>query len=232
MKKEMYPYRGVIFFIILCSLLTTACTKEEDDDIEKKETEEETLTGKLAFVSYDDGDGEIYVMNADGTDLVRLTNNLANDVQPSWSPDGTKIAFNSYGYKMPSEIYRMNGDGSNIVQITHDPIDQSYGEEWPSWSPNGNRIVFESYRDAVTEDNGTTIINANLYIANSDGSGSDVRITKHLFYEGNPSWSPDGIKVTFVHAQYDWRCVIFKRIPDLGKGYQWQHLAKTYHKWK
>ncbi len=201
MKKGIFGNSGMIIFLITGSLLITSCTKDEEG-IEKKGTEE-TLTGKLAFVSYDDGDGEIYVMNADGTDLVRLTNNEANDVQPSWSPYGTKIAFNSYGYKMPAEIYSMNSDGSNIVQVTHDPVGQNYGEEWPSWSPNGKRIVFESYRDAVTEDNGTTIINANLYIANSDGSGGDVRLTNHLFYEGNPSWSPDGNKVAFVHAQID-----------------------------
>ena len=125
MKKEMYPYRGVIFFIILCSLLTTACTKEEDDDIEKKETEEETLTGKLAFVSYDDGDGEIYVMNADGTDLVRLTNNLANDVQPSWSPDNKKIVFMRSYYN----IRVIDVENGNETILTDGLIDSS-----PSWS--------------------------------------------------------------------------------------------------
>ncbi len=202
MKKNIFEFGGMFICLIAGSLLVTSCTKDADE-IEKKETGEENLEGKLAFVSYDDGDGEIYVMNADGTDLARLTNNDANDVQPSWSPDGQKIAFDSYGYKIPAEIYTMNSDGSNVTQITHDPAGIDYGEEWPSWSPDGNLILFESYRDALTENNGTTIANANLYVANSDGSGGDVRMTSHLFYEGIASWSPEGNKIAFVHAQVD-----------------------------
>ncbi|MBN2213119.1 MAG: PD40 domain-containing protein [Bacteroidales bacterium] len=204
MKRGMLRYRGVIFFVIIGSLMMTTCSKDEDDPENKDpEEQEETLTGKLAFVSYDDGDGEIYVMNADGTDLTQLTDNNANDVQPSWSPDGSRIAFDSYGYRMPAEIYTMKADGSNLTQITHDPAETDFAEEWPSWSPDGSRIVFESYRDAESEHNGTTIANANLYAANSDGSGGDVRITNHLFYDGIPSWSPNGSKIAFVHAQVD-----------------------------
>lgn len=205
MKRSMFGFREAIISIMVGSLMMTGCTKDEDDPENKdpEEQEEETLTGKLAFVSYDDGDGEIYVMNADGTDLVRLTDNNANDVQPSWSPDGSRIAFDSYGYRMPAEIYTMKADGSNRTQVTHDPADTDIAEEWPSWSPDGSRILFESYRDAVAEDNGTTIANANIYAANADGSGGDVSITRHLFYDGIPAWSPDGNRIAFVHAQVD-----------------------------
>ena len=55
---------------------------------------------------------EIYVMSADGSNQVRLTNSSTNDNHPSWSPDGTKIAFMSEG------IYVMNADGSNPAAIT------------------------------------------------------------------------------------------------------------------
>lgn len=95
---------------------------------------------KIAFVSWRDSkypndckDGdcnfEIYVMNADGSNQTRITNNPAEDWAPVWSPDGTKIAFQSLrdepaqpkdcGDKCNSEIYVMNIDGSNIIRITN-----------------------------------------------------------------------------------------------------------------
>jgi len=203
MKKEKFDFISVLMILVVSAAMIAACSKGDDDVNGDGDETVKTLTGKLAFVSYDDGDGEIYTLNADGSNLKRLTDNDANDVQPSWSPDGSKIAYNSYGYNLPSEIYTMKADGSGIIQITHDPAEHEYGEEWPSWSPDGNTIIYESFRDASTESNGTTIQNANLYVSASNGSGGDLRINGHLFHEGNPSWSPDGSKIAFVHAQVD-----------------------------
>ncbi|MFO7659107.1 MAG: hypothetical protein R6W78_18755 [Bacteroidales bacterium] len=201
--KKIIRFNYLIILLITGTILFISCSKNSDKDEEDNKKEEQPLTGKFAFVSYDDNDGEIYTVNADGTDLRKLTDNNVNDIQPAWSPDGSKIAFYAYGYGASSEIYVMNADGTGITQITHDPVDKSYGEEWPSWSPDGNKIIYESYRDAVIEDNGTTIINANLYTSNANGTGGDVRITSHLFFDGNPAWSPDGSKIAFVHAQID-----------------------------
>jgi len=53
-----------------------------------------TPTGKIAFSSNRDGNAEIYVMNADGTDLMRMTHDPAPDTNPVWSPDGTRFAYN------------------------------------------------------------------------------------------------------------------------------------------
>lgn len=104
---------------------------------------------KIAFVSIkDDEDGqwpynsEIYVMNADGTNPIRLTNNPAADEAPAWSPDGQSIIFVSYrdepnvkncGENCNSEIYVMNADGSNQVRLTNDPA----GDWFPVWLPVG-----------------------------------------------------------------------------------------------
>jgi Tol biopolymer transport system component len=69
-------------------------------------------------------------MNADGSGLKRLTNNDASDRQPAWSPDGTKIAFNSErdGNR---EIYVMNADGSGLTRLTNNDA-----SDWdPAWSP-------------------------------------------------------------------------------------------------
>jgi TolB protein len=203
MKKERLNIIGALMLLMVSAALMIGCTKSDGDEDENGDGTVKVLTGKLAFVSYDNGDGEIYTMNADGKNLTQLTNNEANDVQPSWSPDGSKIAYNSFGHNMPSEIFTMKADGSGITQITHDPAETVFGEEWPSWSPDGTKIVYESFKDASTESNGTTIQNANLYVSASNGSGGDLRISSHLFYEGNPSWSPDGSKIAFVHAQVD-----------------------------
>ena len=86
--------------------------------------------GKIAFVSDRDGNREIYVMNADGSNQTRVTNNPALDYAPSWSPDGTKIAFYSRrdGNR---EIYVMSADGSGQTRLTNNAAE----DRWPTWSP-------------------------------------------------------------------------------------------------
>src|SRR3989442_7570494 len=69
-----------------------------------------TADQKIAFGSDRDGNPEIYVMNADGSGVTRLTNNPATDFQLAWSPDGTKIAFRT-DRDGNWEIYVMNADG-------------------------------------------------------------------------------------------------------------------------
>ncbi|NIV59296.1 MAG: hypothetical protein GWN48_28980, partial [Actinobacteria bacterium] len=75
---------------------------------------------RIAFTSFRDGDGEIYVMNADGTGLTRLTNDPATDQDPVWSPDGSQIAFVS-DRDGNDEIYVMNADdGGGLIRLTND----------------------------------------------------------------------------------------------------------------
>ncbi|MCH7920991.1 MAG: PD40 domain-containing protein [Planctomycetes bacterium] len=85
---------------------------------------------KIAFNSGRDGNWEIYVMNADGTEQKNLTNNPAYDADPSWSPDGKKIAFSSQR-DGNWEIYVMNSDGTGLKNLTNNPATDGY----PSWSP-------------------------------------------------------------------------------------------------
>ncbi len=86
--------------------------------------------GKIAFASDRDGDYEIYVMNADGTGVTRLTNSPGEDGGTAWSPDGTKIAFAS-DRDGNYETYVMNADGTGVTQLTtHPGVDGI-----PDWQP-------------------------------------------------------------------------------------------------
>ncbi len=90
--------------------------------------------GKIAFVSDRDGNAEIYVMDADGSNQTNLTNNPANNPYlapvPAWSPDGSKIAFVS-DRDGNAEIYVIDADGSNPANLTNNPADDLF----PAWSP-------------------------------------------------------------------------------------------------
>jgi hypothetical protein len=143
-------------------------------------------SSKIAFVTVRDGNGEIYVMNPDGTGQTRLTNNPAHDVSPAWSPDGTKIAFVS-GRDGNSEIYVMNADGTGQTRLTNNPM----GDSDPDWSPDGTKIAFTTNRDGNNE----------IYSMNANGTGA-TNLTNDPGYQVAPSWSPDGSKIVYMQRQY------------------------------
>jgi Tol biopolymer transport system component len=137
--------------------------------------------GKIAFTSTRDGNGEIYAINADGSEQTRLTNDRHNDGNPDWSPDGTKIAFESIRPGgIAYEIWVMNADGSDPRMLTSNDANDLN----PSWSPDGTKIAFRSDRDP-----------AGIYVMNADGSG-ETNISNNPPVS-HPSWSPDGTKIAF-----------------------------------
>ena len=122
---------------------------------------------------------EIYIMNADGSEQTRFTNNSADDFQPIWSPDGAKIAFVS-DRAGNYEIYVMSAEGG--LRLTYRPGTDGQ----PAWSPDGTQIAFTSERDR----------NLEIYVMNPDGTGQ-TNLTRSGGTDWEPAWSPDGTKIAF-----------------------------------
>jgi len=137
---------------------------------------------KVAFISREDGEeSELWVMNADDTNLTRLTNTAGTELDPQLSPDGTRIAFAS-DMNGDFNIYVIDVDGSNLTQITDSPFTQGS----PTWSPDGMQIAYVSNQDG----------NDNIYIGNVDGTDAE-QLTTNSESDYSPAWSPDGMQIAF-----------------------------------
>jgi dipeptidyl aminopeptidase/acylaminoacyl peptidase len=145
----------------------------------------------IVFVSWRDGNGEVYAMDADSSSPRNLTQDPAQDVRPAWSPDGRRIAFVTRR-DGNSEVYVMNADGSGKRNLTRDRASDDY----PTWSPDGRKIAFlrcsDSPRSCVTPPR------FELYVVNADGSGLrrlplDPTTVSYRYPLQYPLvWSPDG----------------------------------------
>ena len=127
----------------------------------------------------------LWIMHADGSHPMQFTNpplpaSIA-DNSPSWSPDGKRILFQSFG-SFPNgatpQIYTIFPNGTHQVQLT-----TKERNTWPAWSPDGTKIIF-AHRFTAGQDQ-----NAHLYEMNLDGSGL-VQVTKNEFWQLQPAWGP------------------------------------------
>lgn len=135
-----------------------------------------------------DSEYEIYVMQADGSHVRRLTHNQAADLHPDWSPDGKRLLFTS-DRSGHSEIYAMRTDGSEVHQLTKDRKTAARA----AWSPDGKRIAFMSNRDAQREEDENGF---EIYLMDADGSNVQ-RLTRNQKRDSLPRWSPDGKQIVF-----------------------------------
>ena len=139
---------------------------------------------------------QIYVMNADGSGVTRLTGaSEASDYSPAWSPDGSRIAFASDrgdSQRVNSDIYVMNADGSGITRLTGN---SDWDDGFPAWSPDGSRIAFMSTRDDSRREM------FSIYLMNADGSGVTRLTGSSEWEDAVPAWSPDGSRIAFLSTR-------------------------------
>jgi TolB protein len=136
---------------------------------------------RIACTLSQDGNAEIYSLDARGGNPQRLTNHRAIDTSPAWSPTGREIAFTSDRSGSP-QVYVMDADGGNVRRLTFD-VDYT---DSPAWSPKGDRIAF------VTRVGG----GFDVWVCRADGTGAQPMVTGGN--NENPRWSPDGRHLVFA----------------------------------
>jgi len=152
----------------------------------------------------------IWRVNADGTNLRRLTSATAANADslfPVWSPDGTKIVFDSRrkldgtdAGSLITNVWRVNADGTNLVAITRTTV---IGNFDPQWSPDGTKVLFTSSRALDGTDTAPMPLVSNLWQMNADGTGLRPLTNSTALGADNFSghWSPGGSKIVFASTR-------------------------------
>jgi ABC-type sugar transport system substrate-binding protein len=142
----------------------------------------EPIPCTIAFDSDRDGNHEIYRMDSDGNELINLSNNPADDIEPAWSPDGSQIAFSSDRVTETGGghfIYIMNADGSGLRQLSEESESRT-----PNWSNDGAMITYEA--------------NGDIYLIQADGSSPALNLTNSPGKDFLPKLSANGSQIAWI----------------------------------
>ena len=166
----------IIINFIAIFILISACTHST-------EPVPDNIFPKIAFISWRDGNREIYLMNHDGSEQINLTRNPADDGDFEFSPDGNWIVFRSTLHNGYSDLYTMDQFGRNRKQLT-----DSLYIRGPSFSPSGGQIVFID--DPFPEEGST------IYVIDSTGENL-VNLTQDPGGYGTAIFSPAGSTIIY-----------------------------------
>lgn len=166
-------------FVTVCILNVTLLTRDVD------------AHAQIAFTSTRDGNPEIYVMDADGENQIRLTRHPEEDKMPSWSPDGKKITFVSMRNGGRNQIHVMDSNGENIRRITEGAFDLN-----PAWSPDGRTIAYGG-REMGEE-------NRKIHLIVPDGTNRRRLAGDIQSWDMAAAWSPDSQRIAFLSSRGIW----------------------------
>ena len=132
----------------------------------------------VVYISKLSGNYDLRMMDADGSNIVGITDAPADEFAPAWSPDGKSIVYSSEG-----DIWTTDRNGIRIKQLT----DDEFNNADPFFSSDGSKIVFTSDRSG----------NSDIWLMNSNGTGA-LQMTSDVSEQKSPAWSPDGEKIAYV----------------------------------
>ena len=158
---------------------------------------------RIAFVSNRDGNAEVYAMDADGTNVTRLTNDPQLDGHPVFAPDGQAILFQSQRAGGKLQVFSMNADGTGVKQLTQDSVSLA-----PAISPDGRTIAYVSLRNK----------NYDIWLMNRDGSNQRQFTRSPQWRESEPRFLKDGTLAYLVERQEGGRTVQQVMKADLPTG--------------
>src|SRR6056297_1459037 len=135
---------------------------------------------------------ELYIMNADGTDVRRLTDSIGYDGGPFFSPDGQRICWRRFSEDgATAEIYTMRIDGTDVRRLT-----ELQAMSWaPYFHPSNDYLIFTTNKHGFG--------NFELYLVRADGEGEPVRVTTTDGFDGLPVFTPDGEQLSWTTTRTD-----------------------------